>query len=47
MPDLSNAIDFIVLFPNTLDLGDQNSIPFGTIRRQIRVSSNGSMCIKC
>ena len=47
MPDLSDAVDFIVLFPNTFDLGAWNGISFDTIRRQIRVSNNGGLRMKC
>ena len=37
VPDLSDAIDFIVFLPDTLDFGAQIHVPFGPIGRQIRV----------
>ena len=47
MPDLSDAVDFIVLFPNTFDLGIQIRVPFGTIGCQVRVFEDRSMRIEC
>lgn len=47
MPDLSDAVDFIVLFPNTFDLGAQIRVPSGTIGRQVRVFEDRSMRIEC
>ena len=47
MPDLSDAVDFIVLFPNTFDLGAQIRVPFGTIGRQVWVFEDRSMHIEC
>ena len=46
MPDLSGPVDFIVLFPNTLDFTAQHHVPFGAIRRQVRVSGDRYMRIK-
>ncbi len=47
MPDLSDAVDFIVLFPNTFDLGAQIRVPFGTIGRQVWVFEDRCMRIEC
>ena len=47
MPDLSGPVDFIVLFPDTLDFTAQHHVPFGAIRRQVRVSGDRYMRIKC
>jgi len=47
MPDRSGAVDFIVLFPNTFDLGAQIRVPFGTIGRQVWVFEDRSMRIEC
>ena len=47
MPDLSDAVDFIVLLPDTLDFGAQIHVPFGPIRRQVRVLGDRYMRIKC
>ena len=47
MPDLSDAVDFIVLFPDTLDFGAEIPVPFGAIRHQVRVSGDRYMRIKC
>jgi hypothetical protein len=47
MPDLSDAVDFIVLFPNTLNLRAQIRVPFGTIRGQVWVFEDRCMRIEC
>ena len=47
MPDLSDTVEFIVLFPDTLDFKAQIPVPFGAILRQVRVSGDRYMCIKC
>ena len=47
MPDLSDAVDLIVFIPDTLDFKAQIHIPFGAIRRQVRVSGDRYMRIKC
>ena len=47
MPDLSDAVDFIVLFPNTFDHRAQIRVPFGTIGRQVWVFEDRSMRIEC
>jgi hypothetical protein len=47
VPDLSDAVDFIVLFPNTFNLWAQIRVPFGKIGRQVRVSGDRDMRIKC
>ena len=47
MPDLSDAVDFIVFLPDTLDFGAQIHVPFGPIGRQIRVLGDRYMRIKC
>jgi hypothetical protein len=46
MPDLSDAVDFIFLFLDTLNLGAQIHVLFGTIGRQIRVLGDRYMRIK-
>ena len=46
MPDLSGPVDFIVLFPDTLDLAAQIRVPFGAIRRQVWVSGDRYMRIQ-
>ena len=46
VPDLSDAVDLIVLFPETLDFKAQIPVPFGAIRRQVRVSGDRYMRIK-
>ena len=47
VPDLSDAVDLIVLFPDTLGFKAQIPVPFGAIRRQVRVSGDRYMRIKC
>ena len=47
MPDFQHSVDFIVLLPNTLNFGAQIRVPFGTIKRQVRVSGDRCMRIKC
>ena len=47
MSDRSGAVDFIVLFPNMIDLGAQIRVPFGTIGRQVWVFEDRSMRIEC
>jgi hypothetical protein len=44
MPDTS-TVDFIVLFPNTFDLGAKNGISLGTVRLNQGLSPN--VRIKC
>ena len=47
VPDLSDAVDLIVLFPDTLGFNAQIPVPFGAIRHQVRVSGDRYMRIKC